>query len=115
MRLNYQIAKVEENVPMSSLTSLRIGWKCKICSLSNNCSFFSKVMNLIKIQFILKCLEKGSNILCSDNDYDGVIIKLDRSFNECYFTEEGCIAQAGCSLSQTYEATEEMNFRIRIC
>ena len=42
---------------------------------------------------------KGSNILCSDDDFDGAVICLDRYMSDFYFEEDGSVmAQAGCSI-----------------
>ena len=99
-------ATVEENVPMSSLTSLRIGGNARYVVYPSNVVALNETIDIIKkYNLPFKVFGKGSNILCSDNFYDGVIIKLDRSFTECYFTEDSCIAQAGCSIiAVAYEA-----------
>ncbi len=99
-------ATVDENIPMSSLTSLRIGGNARYVVYPTTVVALVEIMNIIKkYDLPFKVFGKGSNILCSDKDYDGVIIKLDRSFNECYFTEDSCIAQAGCSIiAVSYEA-----------
>ncbi|NLC96077.1 MAG: UDP-N-acetylmuramate dehydrogenase [Erysipelotrichaceae bacterium] len=102
--LNY--ATVDENIPMSSLTSLRIGGNARYVVYPTTVVALVEIMNVIKrYNLPFKVFGKGSNILCSDKNYDGVIIRLDRSFSEVYFTEDSCIAQAGCSIiAVAYEA-----------
>ncbi len=42
---------------------------------------------------------KGSNLLCSDDAFHGVILCLDRYLNNFYFEEDGTLlAEAGCSI-----------------
>lgn len=108
-KISYALSKycdVEENVPLSSLTSLRIG------GIARYVVYPLRVVSLIEVIKILKdnnikfkVFGKGTNILCSDNYYDGAIIKLDRGFKDFYFDDNSCIAQAGCSIiSIAYEA-----------
>ncbi len=92
-------ANVDENIPMSSLTSLRIGGNARYVVYPATVEALGEILRIIdekKLKF--KVFGKGSNILCSDKDYDGVIIKLDRNFKECYFSNDTCIAQAGCAI-----------------
>ena len=90
---------VEENIPMSSLTSLRIGGNARYVVYPSTVEALGEVLKIIKAHNLkFKIFGKGSNILCSDKNYDGVIIKLDRTFKECYFSDNSCIAQAGCAI-----------------
>ncbi len=92
-------AYVDENIPMSSLTSLRIGGNARYVVYPTTVEALGEILKIIKdYDLKFKIFGKGSNLLCSDNDYNGVIIKLDRSFKECYFSDDGCIAQAGCAI-----------------
>ena len=52
-----------------------------------------------------KVIGKGSNLLCSDEPFDGVIIRLDRYLCNAYFDNEHLVAEAGCSIiALSYEA-----------
>ncbi|MEG0526978.1 MAG: UDP-N-acetylmuramate dehydrogenase, partial [Longicatena sp.] len=63
-------------------------------------------LNLLRILDILdeenipcRVFGKGSNILCSDDDYEGAILCLDRYFTDFTFEESGeCVVQAGASI-----------------
>ena len=41
---------------------------------------------------------KGSDLLCSDDEFEGVVICLDRFFNHQYFDGNDLVAEAGCSI-----------------
>lgn len=85
---------------LSKHTTLRVGGKAKYFI------YPSDEMNLIHIIELCKEYNKpykifgnGSNILASDDYFDGVIINLNRYFNNFHFEDDGkCFAQAGVSL-----------------
>lgn len=101
-------ATVEENIPMSSLTTLRIGGNAKYVVYPSSVLSFMQVFEVIQKNHLkFKVFGRGSNLLCSDRDFDGVIIKLDKTFKEFYFTENYCVAYAGCAIIQiANEATK---------
>lgn len=81
-------------------TTLRVGGKAKYFIYPYD------EMNLMRIIELCgeynkpyKILGNGSNTLASDHDFDGVVIALDRYFNNYHFEDDGsCYAQAGVSL-----------------
>lgn len=91
---------LEINVPLSKHTTFRIGGNCKYFVYPKNEMSLLRIIELCKENKIeYRVFGKGSNLLCSDADYDGVIICLDRYFNEFQMEEDGHIyAQAGVSL-----------------
>lgn len=91
---------LETNVPLSKHTTFRIGGNAKYFIYPKNEIALLRIMEILKENTIpYKVFGKGSNILCSDDDFEGCIINLDRYFTECHFEEDGtCIAQAGISL-----------------
>lgn len=93
-------ADVECNVSFKTRTTFRIGGNCAYYVYPKNYLCLIRIMEILKQdQVPCKIFGKGSNLLCSDDDYDGVVISLDRYFSEFHFEEDGCcIAEAGCSI-----------------
>ncbi|NBK96988.1 MAG: UDP-N-acetylmuramate dehydrogenase [Erysipelotrichia bacterium] len=99
---------LEINVPLSKHTTFRIGGICKYFVYPKNEMSLLRIIELCKEnKLAYRVFGKGSNLLCSDDYYDGVILCLDRYFNEIQIEEDGQIfAQAGVSL--IYLAHEAM-------
>lgn len=94
-----KFANVECDVPLSKMTTLRIGGIAKYVVYPENQYSLNGVLEIAKANGLpVKVFGKGSNILCSDNPFDGVIVRLDRYFNHYYFNEETLVAEAGCSI-----------------
>ena len=73
------LAEVEENIPLSKMTTLRIGGVARYVVYPENTLSLQGVMNKLNQNHIpYKVIGKGSNLLCSDEPFDGVIIRLDR-------------------------------------
>ena len=91
---------VECNEPLAKHTTFRIGGRCAYFVYPKNEICFIRIVDICKAQQLpYRVFGKGSNLLCSDDFYEGVIICLDRYMNEIYFEKEGaCVAQAGCSI-----------------
>lgn len=98
--------EVECDMPLSKMTTLRLGGSAKYVVYPRNIIELEETMRTIKEhQVPYKVLGKGSNILCSDADYDGVIIRLERTFDKCYIDEDLVTVQAGLSIiTVAYEA-----------
>ena len=93
-----RVADVECDVPLSGMTTLHIGGPAKYVVYPDSTVGLDALMRLlIEEEIPYKVIGKGSNLLCSDDPYDGVIIRLDR-FDEYYFLDTDLIAQAGCSI-----------------
>lgn len=97
---------VECDVPLSKMTTLHIGGNVKYVVYPRNIIELGETMRTIKeFNVPYKVLGKGSNILCSDADYDGVIIRLERTFDNLYIDDELITVQAGLSIiTVAYEA-----------
>lgn len=91
---------VECNVSLAHHTTFRVGGNCKYFIYPKNELCLIRILQVLKEeQIAYKILGKGSNMLCSDDDYEGAVICLDRYFTDFSFTEDGeCIVQAGCSI-----------------
>ena len=100
------ICETEVNMPLSSMTTLRIGGYAKYVVYPNSDIALDGVLRLLKLRNIpFKMIGKGSDLLCSDDDYYGVIIRLDRYLCNAYFDNEHLVAEAGCSIiALSYEA-----------
>lgn len=93
-----KVAAVETGVPLSSMTTLRIGGKAKYVAYPDDSVSLDSLIRIIrKNNLPFKLIGKGSNLLCSDKDYDGVIIRLEK-FNDFYIVDTSVVAQAGCSI-----------------
>ena len=88
------------------MTTLRIGGVARYVVYPENTLSLQGVMNKLNQNHIpYKVIGKGSNLLCSDEPFDGVIIRLDRYLCNAYFDNEHLVAEAGCSIiALSYEA-----------
>ncbi len=98
--------EIQENVSFKMLTTFRVGGIAKTVIYPND-SF--SLISIIKILRDNACQYKvfgnGSNILCSEDEYDGFIIRLNRTMNNFFFDEDYLTAQAGCSIiNLSYQA-----------
>lgn len=91
---------LEINTPLSKHTTFRIGGNARYFVYPKNEMSLLRVLEICRENNIVyRVFGKGSNILCSDDDFDGCIINLDRYFTDYQFEEDGsCYAQAGVSL-----------------
>ena len=103
-----RIAEVEQNVPLSSMTTLRIGGPARYVVYPDSMVALDALMRLLKAEEIpFKVIGKGSNLLCSDKPFEGAVIRLDK-FDDYYFLGNDLIAQAGCSIiSLSYQAMKQ--------
>lgn len=91
--------EVQENVSLSKLTTLKIGGIARALLYPDDMVALLGALNYCQKQQIqVKVLGHGSNILASDEPFDGLIIKLNRTLNKIYFTHEEVLVEAGTSL-----------------
>lgn len=94
-----QYGEVYENVPFKTMTTLRIGGNARYVVYPKTTLALTQIVREINDAGLpYKVIGKGSNLLCSDQDYPGVVIRLDRTFCDFYFDHEECYAEAGCSI-----------------
>ena len=89
------IGKILTDVPLKNYTTYKVGGNCKIMVFPKNIDCLVILIKKLKqnnIKFMV--LGKGSNVLFSDNEYNGVIIKLDE-LNHINIHENRIIAGAG--------------------
>jgi UDP-N-acetylmuramate dehydrogenase len=93
-----EIAEVETDVPLSSMTTLRIGGAASYVVYPENSVSLDALMHVISEYDVpFKVIGKGSNLLCSDKPFHGIVIRLDR-FDDYFFMGNTLVAQAGCSI-----------------
>jgi UDP-N-acetylmuramate dehydrogenase len=91
---------VYPNEPLSKHTTFHIGGECRYMISPKNEASLSQLVKLAKTDGIRSLvLGKGSNMLCADEGFDGVIFLFDSNFSEIELVDECTIrAQAGASL-----------------
>ena len=92
-------AVTEADKPLRTLTTLRIGGNAKYVVYPETYVAIDGIFRVIEEnQLAFKVIGKGSDLLCSDDEFEGVVICLDRFFNHQYFDGNDLIAEAGCSI-----------------
>ena len=91
-------AEVLEHESMKKHTTFKIGGFVDYYIYPKNCTALMCVLDILAEENIpYYVLGRGSNVLCSDTDFHGAIINLDRTLNDFYFEPDGIlVAQAGC-------------------
>ncbi|MGB4985760.1 MAG: UDP-N-acetylmuramate dehydrogenase [Erysipelotrichaceae bacterium] len=90
---------VEYDVSLKTLTTLKVGGTAKAVLYPYSCEDLKKVIDYLKGENIpYYVLGNGSNILASDDYYDGVIIKLGRFINKLEQNDNCFYCEAGASL-----------------
>ncbi|MCI8271581.1 MAG: UDP-N-acetylmuramate dehydrogenase [Erysipelotrichaceae bacterium] len=81
-------------------TTFKIGGNCRYFVYPKNELCLTQIMKIIQVEGLpYKVFGKGSNILCSDDDFPGIVICLDRYFTDFYFETDGtCVVQSGTSI-----------------
>ena len=83
---------------LSSMTTLHIGGNAKYIVYPKSDVALDFIFRIIKeYDLPFKVIGKGSDLLCSDKDFDGVIIRLDKNFLDTYIEDDEIVVQAGCS------------------
>jgi len=87
-----------ENIPMSKYTTYRIGGEAALIVYPDNASKLIKLIEILRENNIkYKVIGNGSNVIFSDKEYDGVIIKLD-SINQLTIDDTVINVGAGYNL-----------------
>ncbi len=93
------ICKIYENVSISKYTTYRVGGNCRVMAYPADSSELIKLLKLLKSRNVkYKILGNGSNLLFSDKEYDGVLIKLNSFDNLTFFGNNKVKVGAGYSL-----------------
>lgn len=101
----YRDIDCDENVPARSFTSYCIGGDVRYVITINSPDAASKVLSkLHELGLRIHPLGAGTNILVSNNGFDGVFIRLGESFKKIERASEGCISTgAAVKLSDLVE------------
>ena len=88
------------NEPLKKHTTFKIGGEAAYFIYPKNEMGLIRIVELCKKENLpYKVFGKGSNILASDERFDGVVICLDRYFTDFNFEDDGtCYAQSGMSI-----------------
>ena len=91
---------VVRDEPLSRHTTFHIGGPCRLMLIPDSTEDLQKLMAYVgehNIRTLI--LGKGSNMLCADEGYDGVVILLDKSIGKIELISEDTIrAEAGAPL-----------------
>lgn len=93
-----KLGKIIENVDLKKYTTYKIGGIAKLLVIPDNVDCLIKLLKYIETNKIKhKILGFGSNLIFSDNDYDGILIKLDE-FNDLDINGTTVVVGAGYSM-----------------
>ncbi len=93
------ICKIYENVSISKYTTYRVGGICRVMAYPADVSELIKLLKLLKSRNVkYKILGNGSNLLFSDKEYDGFLIKLNSFDTLTFFGNNKVKVGAGYSL-----------------
>lgn len=101
--------KVKKDVDLKTLTSFAIGGVAKwVIEPSDIEEFYKLVQLLAKKKTPYYILGNGTNVLFSDEGYDGVIIRIGNQFSNMQHDDSYFQVESGCSLSRflTYACSE---------
>ncbi len=104
-----QYATINEAVSFKTLTTLRIGGTADYVAYPKSMLALSQCIQCcVDHDVPFKIIGKGSNLLCSDKAYHGVVIRLDRTLCDFYIQDNHCLVEAGCSIiALTYALINE--------
>ena len=96
------INKFKKNEPMDKHTTFRAGGVARYLTEAESVEELRHIIEYIKEnQLDYFILGNGSNVLVKDSGYDGVIVKLGKSFEDIHYDDCGRITvAAGCLLSR---------------
>lgn len=100
-----QVGECLENEPLYKHTTYRVGGPCRLYVKVKDIDSLQKLMNYIKAEEIpYFVIGKGSNLLFSDKEYEGVIISLTEYFTTIAIN--GCRVKADAGVSVILLANE---------
>ena len=93
------LGKVKENISLKTLTTYKTGGIVKVLFIPKDVNSLKEALHFLKNNKInYKIFGNGSNILASDNTYNGVIIKLN-NLNNLEIKNDTLEVEAGYNLS----------------
>lgn len=103
------LGKIEKDILLSTLTTYKTGGIAKLVVYPNNINNLKELIKLIhKYNINYFILGKGSNTLFSDNEFNGVIIKLDK-LNNFEIKQNEIYVESGMILSKLVQESVKNN------
>ncbi len=101
MKNHYQelskLGKVYLDKSFKNITTIKIGGKIDYLVEPSSYEDLRQLIKYLKREKInYKIVGRGSNLICADREYHGVVIRLNRLDN-CYFTKNQVFCEAGLS------------------
>jgi len=96
--LGAKLGKLAEFEPLAKHTTLCVGGPARVFVQPNDKEAFAKIIELVReLGLEFKILGKGSNLLASDDVFEGIVIQTDKGLN---FTKiDGTIVTVGAGVS----------------
>ena len=105
-RIRAALPGTEENVPLSELTSFRIGGAARFLLRPKTYDEIKAAVVFAKQNGIrLALLGRGTNVLASDSGFDGIVIRFDAPIHPPIFDGTRVVACCGTSLTQLARET----------
>ena len=96
---NLNIGKIEEDASLKKYTTYCVGGTCSCIAFPKNTECLIKLIKHLRAEEIpYKILGKGSNLLFSSKEYEGVLIKLDEFDDIEFISKDKVRVEAGYSL-----------------
>ena len=96
------IGRIEENISLKKYTTYKVGGKSRCVVYPKNVDKLVKLIKLLNQNNIkYKIIGNGSNLLFSDKDYDGILIKL-VDFDDIEINDNRIKVGAGYSLMKLF-------------
>jgi len=93
-----KLGKLAEFEPLSKHTTLRVGGPARIFVQPVDKTALGKIITLANdLKILYKILGKGSNLLVSDEVFEGVVIQMDKTLTHCKM--EGTKVRVGAGVS----------------
>ena len=106
MKINWGIIELpdsfgaEPNIPLSELTSFRVGGRARFMVRPRSYETIRDVVSFAKTNGIrLMLLGKGTNVLASDDGFDGIILRFDTPLHEPVIRGTSVLACCGTSMT----------------
>ncbi len=105
-------AEVRENVPLASITTLRIGGPADLfVRVSNETALHAVLDTASEDALAVHVHGHGSNLLCPDEGLRGIVLRLCGAFEEIRVDGETAVAGAGVTLARLARATARAGLR----
>ena len=99
--------KIFTNEPMSKHTSFKIGGPAEIFVKINNVEELKLIIKISKqAEVPITVVGNGSNLLVSDEGYDGMILAIGRNFADISIEDTKITAKSGASLASIFSAAK---------